>query len=97
MDPAHIQAAPIQDNTGRSRFELTVDGYLVFADYRRQGASLIIDWVEAAWPLRGTGAADKLMRGIVERARREGWTITPRCGYAATWLRRHREHRDLLA
>jgi predicted GNAT family acetyltransferase len=86
----------VQDNTGRSRFELDVDGLVVFASYRRQGDTLAIYHVEAPPRLRGTGAAGRLMRGVAEVARQEGRTIVPYCGYAAAWLRRHKEYRDLL-
>ena len=86
----------IRDNVERSRFELEVQGMLVFANYRRQGSVLFIDWVEAARPLRGTGAAGRSMQGIAELARREGWTITPFCGYAAAWLRQNKGARGLL-
>ncbi len=78
-----------RDNAGEGRFELDVGGLLATADYRREGATLVIDWVEAAPPLRGTGAAGRLMGEILAVAQREGLTIVPRCGYAAAWLRRH--------
>ena len=45
--------------------------------------------VEAAPPLRGTGAAGRLMEGIVALAREAGEEIVPNCGYARAWLRRH--------
>jgi predicted GNAT family acetyltransferase len=90
-------ADPIQDNIERSRFELDVDGQVVFASYRRQGEVLAIYHVEAPPQLRGTGAAGKLMTGVAEIARQEGRKITPYCGYAAAWLRRHKEYHDLLA
>lgn len=56
---------PVRDNLERHRFELDVDGQIVFADYRRQGSSLIIPYVEAPRRLRGTGAAGRLMKAIV--------------------------------
>ncbi len=86
----------IHDNVERSRFELDVSGQVVFASYRRQGPRLAIYHVEAPIPLRGTGAAGRLMQGVAEAARREGSKIVPYCGYAAAWLRRHREYHDLL-
>lgn len=92
MSDAAGDALQIRDNAERSRFELEAGGHLVVADYRRHGEILFIDWVEAARPLRGTGAADRLMRGIVDLARREGLTIRPLCGYAAGWLRRNAAH-----
>jgi uncharacterized protein len=78
------------------RFELDFDGKTVFADYRRTQGTLAILHVEAPPALRGTGAAGKLMRAVSEQARAEGSNIKPYCGYAAAWLRRHREYHDLL-
>lgn len=84
------------DNAARSQFELDVNGQLAFATYERRGPVLVVKYVEAAPPLRGTGAADKLMRGVAEAARTEGRKIKPLCGYAWAWLRRHKQYRDLL-
>lgn len=86
-----------RDNAAAHRFELDEAGQTVFADYRRAPGRLIIDHVEAPPALRGTGAAGRLMEGLAAQVRREGWRITPLCGYAAAWLKRHPEHRDLLA
>jgi predicted GNAT family acetyltransferase len=88
---------PIRDNVERSRFELDVGGQTVFASYRRQGPVLAITYVEAPPPLRGTGAADRLMHGVVATARAEGSKLVPLCGYASAWLRRKKEYRDALA
>lgn len=92
-----VTDTPVKDNRERNRFELDVDGKIVFANYRRNGTVLTIPYVEAPPSLRGTGAAGRLMQGIMERARAEGLTVVPVCGYAATWIHRHREYRDLLA
>lgn len=86
----------VTDNREKSRFELEVDGQVAFANYRRQGSNLVIPYVEAPPALRGTGAAGRLMQGVAEIARGEGAKIVPLCGYAAAWLRRHKEHQDLL-
>lgn len=86
----------IQDNTARSQFELNVNGHVAFARYERRGPVLVIKHVEAPVPLRGKGAAGELMRGIAETARAEGLVITPYCGYASAWLRRHKDYHDLL-
>lgn len=86
----------VRDNTEQDRYELEQDGMIAFADYRRSGNSVRISHVEAPIPLRGTGAADRLMRGITDIARRDGLTIVPLCSYAAAWMRRHKEVQDLL-
>jgi predicted GNAT family acetyltransferase len=86
----------LTDNLAAGRFEMQEAGHIVFADYRRTGSRLIIDHVEAPRALRGSGAAGRLMEGVVEQARREGVKITPLCGYASAWLQRRPEYADLI-
>ncbi len=87
----------VTDNAARHRFELKEAGDVAFANYSRDGERLIIPHVEAPHALRGTGAAGRLMAGVVEHARAEGRKIVPLCSYAAAWLKRHPEHGDLVA
>ena len=87
----------VRDNQVRRRFELRVGGQVAFANYARQGSTLIIPHVEAPTPLRGTGAAGTLMQGVMEIARAEKLKVVPYCSYAAAWIRRHKEYHDLLA
>ena len=88
---------PVTDNVAAQRFELVEAGETAFADYMRQAGQLVIPHVEAPIALRGTGASSRLMEGVVARARAEGVKIVPLCSYADAWLRRHREHADLIA
>ncbi|MFE1598342.1 GNAT family N-acetyltransferase [Methylobacterium sp. ID0610] len=92
-----MRHTPLRDNTEQSRFELVVDGEVVYADYARRRGELAIRYVYAPPRLRGTGAAGRLMAEIAALARAETLRIVPLCSYAGAWLRRHGEHRDLLA
>lgn len=94
---ADATPAEVKDNTSENRFELDVGGHVAFATYRRDGEALVIRHVEAPPALRGTGAADKLMQGIVKIARAGNLKILPRCSYAHAWMQRHSAHHDLLA
>lgn len=87
----------LQDNTADSQYELEIDGQTVFARYRKSEGILTILWVEAPQSLRGTGAAGRLMKLVAADARDQGWSIVPVCGYAAGWLQRSEEYRDLVA
>lgn len=78
------------DNTSRNRFEYTVNGSVAFANYRREGSILYIDYVEAPVELRGTGAAGKLMQNIINVAQKENMNVVPICGYAAAWMARNK-------
>jgi uncharacterized protein len=52
--------------------------------------------VESPPPLRGSGAAGRLMAALSADVRGKGLKVTPICGYAAAWLRRSHEFRDLV-
>jgi predicted GNAT family acetyltransferase len=78
-----------RDNKASGRFELDVDGQIVYATYNFDGKILYINYVEAPPGLRGSGATGRLMEHIVEIANAQDCKIVPICGYAATWLRRH--------
>ncbi|MBI5942332.1 MAG: N-acetyltransferase [Caulobacterales bacterium] len=87
----------VTDNTAAGRFELIEQGQFAYADYRRSPGRLIIDYVFSPPPLRGAGTAGRLMRGVADAARAENAKITPLCGYAAAWLKRHPDTADLVA
>jgi predicted GNAT family acetyltransferase len=90
-----MEQPQVHDNRELKRFELKVDDEVVFADYRRQPGRLVITYVEAPMALRGTGAAGRLMQGVLEQARAERVKVLPLCGYARAWIQRHPEFKDL--
>ena len=79
------------------RYEIVEQGQTVYADYRRTPERIYIDYVFSPVPLRGSGASGRLMAAVAARARADNLRITPICGYAAAWLRRSQEFRDLVA
>jgi predicted GNAT family acetyltransferase len=84
------------DNTARSQYELSVEGQIVFARYRRTGDTVALLHVEAPVALRGTGASGRLMQGIMDLARAKNEKLVPLCSYAVAWMKRHPETADLL-
>jgi predicted GNAT family acetyltransferase len=89
--------ANVTDNTAEARYELIESGETAYADYRLQGDRIHIDYVFAPPSLRGTGASGRLMQGMVDDIRARNLKITPHCGYAVAWLKRHPDTADLLA
>ena len=79
------------------RYEMDEEGLTSYADYRRTGERMYIDYVFSPVPLRGTGASGRLMAALAADAKAKGLKVTPICGYAAAWLRRSHEFRDLVA
>lgn len=79
-----------------TRYELDEQGETSYADYRLEGARLYVDYVFSPPALRGTGASGRLMTALALDTRTKGRTITPICSYAAAWLKRSIEFRDLV-
>jgi predicted GNAT family acetyltransferase len=84
------------DNVEAGRFEREENGMLAWANYRVRDGKYLIPHVEAEVPLRGTGAAGRLMQDIVEHARAHELVIVPRCSYARAWFQRHPDAADVL-
>jgi predicted GNAT family acetyltransferase len=91
----HALRDPHLRDTGE-RYEMDEQGSTAYADYRRDGDRLYIDYVFAPPALRGTGASGRLMAALSADARAKHLRITPICGYAALWLRRSKEFGDLV-
>ena len=96
MDQDPVRDNPVRDNRDLQRFELPVDGQIVFADYRRQPGRLVITHVEAPPNLRGRGVAGRLMQGMLEQVRAAKLKVLPLCPYARAWMQRRSEYRDLM-
>ena len=87
----------VLDNPEKSRFELEEQGLVAFADYRLHGDRMAIPHVEAPPALRGTGAAGRLMAGVLDILRERSLKVVPICPYAAAFIQRHPEYQDLAA
>jgi len=83
-------------NTSENRYEMSVDGQMVYANVRRDKDVLYIEYVYAPPKLRGKGAAGQFMTQLMAIVRAEQLKVVPICGYAASWLQRHQEHMDLI-
>ena len=76
-------------NDATRRYELAENGHVAFARCREEGETFYIDYVEAPVELRGTGAASRLMEGLVKIAAAKNMAVHPICGYAASWIKRY--------
>jgi len=92
---SNLHQANLRD-TGE-RYEMDEEGLTVWADYRLIADRIVIDHVEAPSPLRGKGSAGRLMVAISSDARARSLKITPICSYAALWLKRSAQFRDLVS
>jgi len=85
--------SPLRDNTALSRFELDAGGVTAFMKYRLNGGVLTLDHTETPVEARGRGIASRLVKGVLDEARRRGPKIVPRCPFVSAYLAKHPEFR----
>jgi len=90
------EASDVVHNAAGSRFELSVDGWLCRADYRRVAGLLDVYHTEVPAALEGRGLASKLVSALFEHARHQQLRVRPSCSYVRAWAKRHPEVADLL-
>lgn len=78
-----------RDNIAEHRYELDVDGFRSFADYRDIGAVRVILHVETPDEARGRGYASKLMHAVVDDAKDRGMKLRASCAFAVAYFKRH--------
>ncbi|MGA3008004.1 MAG: GNAT family N-acetyltransferase [Opitutaceae bacterium] len=83
-------------NVERQRFETEVEGQLAFASYVREGPRVVFDHTYVPDALRGRGMAATVTRAALDEARRQRWTIVPRCSFVAGFIERNAEFAALV-
>ena len=90
----------VRDNAEKHRFELGLDGQtdgpVAFSNYRRDGTVLTLLHTEVPAALNGKGIGSALVRGELDYARAQGWTVVPVCPFVKAYIAKHAEYADLV-
>lgn len=87
----------VTDNTALRRYELSLDGHIAYASYRRDGDLLLVYHTEVPREFEGRGIGSALIKGMLDRARADGLKVKPLCSFVAAYMQRHPETADLRA
>lgn len=89
----------VRDNPEASRVEALLDGEVVgFADYRVRSEKVrSFVHTEVDDRMEGQGVGGQLVRGVMDAAREQGFTILPSCSFVRAYMRDHEDTHDLLA
>jgi predicted GNAT family acetyltransferase len=85
------------NNEAIHNFELVVDGYRSFIDYKQKGDKLYLIHTEVAPELKGKGVAEALVEKTFRYMETNGLKLVPLCVYVQLFLKRHPEWNRLLA
>ena len=82
------------DQTENERFVIEHDGHTAELVYHLNGTRFVLIHTEVPDELEGHGIGGHLVQAAVDRARRDGLTIVPKCPFARSWLEKHRDALD---
>lgn len=85
----------VRNNTALNRFELNVEGFVAFANYRLSPGVVTITHTETPAALRGRGIASQLVKGALEQIRADKLKVVAGCGFVVDYLAKHPEFSDL--
>ncbi|MBI3439154.1 MAG: N-acetyltransferase [Proteobacteria bacterium] len=77
------------DNIAEHRYELEIEGFRSFAEYRDIGPVRVIMHVDTPHEARGRGHASKLMHAVVGDAKFRAMKLRASCAFAAAYFKRH--------
>jgi hypothetical protein len=93
---AVMSGAQAIHNRAGQRFEAVVDGRLAYLEYRQQPGLLDLAHTEVPGEMKGRGVGGTLAEAALRYARENDLRVVPHCPFAAAYIRRHPEHRDLV-
>jgi predicted GNAT family acetyltransferase len=87
----------VQDNPGRHRFELRLDGEVAgFADYRVRDGAVVVLHSEVDRAHRGQGLGGVLAKQTLDALRERAEKVVPACPFFAQYVADHPEYDDIV-
>ncbi len=96
MSQEERDAVIVEENTAAQRFETRIGPHLAFAEYRRDGETIIFTHTEVPEEIEGHGVASALARTALEQAQVQHLTVIPQCPFFASYIRRHPHYASLV-
>ena len=91
------KALPLINNQEQQRFELEVDGYTAFIEYKESGKQVILIHTEVPEELEGKGVGTAIVEKTLEHIESNQQTLVPLCPFVIAFLKRHPDWNRLLS
>ncbi len=88
---------PVIKNEANHRFELTVEGYTAFIDYREKGRNITLIHTESPDELAGRGVATALIEKALAYIEENKYVLTPLCPLVFAYIKRHPDWKRIVS
>ena len=89
-------ALEVIKNDETNRFELTVDGYIAFIDFRQQDQIIKLIHTEVPEELGGRGVAAALVEKTLVYLETNNYSLYPYCPYVFAYIKKHPEWKRMV-
>ena len=93
----NYESIELVNNEAIHNFELMVDGYRAFIDYKQKGDKVYLIHTEVASELKGKGVGEAIVEKTLNYLEQHNYKLVPLCVYVGAYLKRHPEWNRLLA
>lgn len=90
-------AIPVVKNEANHRFELTIDGYTAFIDYREKDSNITLIHTESPEELAGRGVATALIEKALQYIEENNYVLTPLCPLVFAYIKRHPDWKRIVS
>ena len=91
-----IRRTKAKVNNELHRLELEVEGTIAFIEYELDRDTLILIHTEVPAALEGKGAGSAIVQKALQYAKDNNYKIVPICPFVQSYLKRHKEWRDII-
>ena len=94
---ATLDGLEVVDNEEERRYEARLDGEVAgVLEYEPHAGWIVLVHTEVPPAFEGRGIATHLAKAALDDARARSLKVTPQCPFVLTYIKRHREYRDLI-
>lgn len=87
---------PVVKNDETNRFELTVDGYIAFIDFKQEDKVIKLIHTEVPEELGGRGVAAALVEKTLNYLEINNFSLFPYCPYVFAYIKKHPEWKRIV-
>lgn len=91
-----LENIALHKNEDKKRFELEVNGYMAFIDYKETENHISLIHTESPTELAGTGAASALVEKTLVYIKETGKKLLPFCPFVFAFIKKHPEWKALV-
>ncbi len=96
MADERVSMEIIKENSAHNRYEIELDGYLAYLEYRLADGCMDLFHTYAPIELSGRGVGSRLVDFALNKARERKQKVIPTCSFVEAYIKAHSEFSDLI-